>query len=110
MHQAGFTNTVASMGTALTEDQYHVLDTMRIERAIVAFDGDAAGQRSAEQRGSDLARQVQRAVQRAGRGSVTARTGLAVYVTVLPNYTHPDELARRDPERLRRLIQAPKTG
>jgi len=108
MHQAGFTNTVASMGTALTEDQYHVLDTMRIERAIVAFDGDAAGQRSAEQRGSDLARQVQRAVQRAGRGSVTARTGLAVYVTVLPNDTDPDELARRDPERLRSLIAAAK--
>src|SRR5438445_4937072 len=108
MHQAGFTNTVASMGTALTEDQYHVLDTMRIERAIVAFDGDAAGQRSAEQRGSDLARQVQRAVQRAGRGSVTARTGLAVYVTVLRNDTDPDELARRDPERLRSLIAAAK--
>ena len=108
MHQAGFTNAVASMGTALTEDQYHVLDTMRIDRAIVAFDGDAAGQRSAEQRGSDLARQVQRAVQRAGRGSVTARTGLAVYVTVLPNDTDPDELARRDPERLRSLIAGAK--
>ena len=108
MHQAGFINVVASMGTALTEDQYHLLDTMRIERAIVAFDGDAAGQRSAEQRGSDLARQVQRAVQRAGRGSVTARTGLAVYVTVLPNDTDPDELARRDPERLRSLIAAAK--
>jgi DNA primase len=104
LHQAGFGNVVASMGTALTEDQYHALDSMRIERAIVAFDGDAAGQRSAEQRGSDLARQVQRAVRRAGRGSVTARTGLAVYVTVLPNETDPDELARRDPERLRTLL------
>jgi DNA primase len=84
LHQAGFENTVASMGTALTEDQYHALDAMRIERAIVAFDGDAAGQSSAERRGIDLAQQVQRAVRRAGRGSVTARTGLSVYVTVLP--------------------------
>src|SRR5438270_555128 len=84
LHQAGFANAVASMGTALTEDQYHVLDAMRIERAIVAFDGDAAGQNSAERRGIDLAQQVQRAVRRAGRGSVTARTGLSVYVTVLP--------------------------
>ncbi|HEV8537016.1 MAG TPA: DNA primase, partial [Candidatus Limnocylindria bacterium] len=108
MHQAGFANAVASMGTALTEDQYHVLDTMRIERAIVAFDGDAAGQRSAEQRGSDLARQVQRAVRRAGRGAVTARTGLAVYVTVLPNDTDPDDLARREPDRLRALIAEAK--
>src|SRR5438309_4460608 len=104
MHQAGFANAVASMGTALTEDQYHVLDAMRIERAIVAFDGDAAGQNSAERRGIDLAQQVQRAVRRAGRGSVTARTGLSVYVTVLPADTDPDVLVRRDPERLRALL------
>jgi DNA primase len=104
MHQAGFGNVVASMGTALTEAQYHALDAMRIERAIVAFDGDAAGQRSAEHRGSELARQVQRAVRRAGRGSVTARTGLAVYVTVLPDETDPDQLARRDPALLSRLL------
>src|SRR5437773_2186707 len=39
LHQAGFENSVASMGTALTEDQYYVLDAMRIERAIVAFAG-----------------------------------------------------------------------
>src|SRR5438445_5979291 len=104
LHQAGFENAVASMGTALTEDQYHVLDAMRIERAIVAFDGDAAGQDSAERRGVDLAQQVQRAVRRAGRGSVTARTGLSVYVTVLPTDTDPDVLARRDPDRLGTLI------
>ena len=104
MHQAGFTNTVASMGTALTEDQYHVLDAVRIERAVVAFDGDAAGQRSAEARGSELARQVQRAGSRAGRGAVAARTGVAVYVTVLPNDTDPDDLARRDPDRMRELL------
>ena len=104
LHQAGFENAVASMGTALTEDQYHVLNTMRIERAIVAFDGDAAGQNSAERRGIDLAQQVQRAVRRAGRGAVTATTGLSVYVTVLPADTDPDLLARRDPERLRALL------
>ena len=104
LHQSGFENTVASMGTALTEDQYHVLDAMRIERAIVAFDGDPAGQNSAEHRGIDLAQQVQRAVRRAGRGAVTATTGLSVYVTVLPADTDPDVLARRDPERLRALL------
>src|SRR2546423_2147980 len=104
LHQAGFENAVASMGTALTEDQYHALDAMRIERAIVAFDGDAAGQNSAERRGIDLAQQVQRAVRRAGRGAVTATTGLSVYVTVLPPDTDPDVLALRDPERLRALL------
>src|SRR5207249_2490902 len=78
------------------------------DRAIVAFDGDAAGQNSAERRGIDLAQQVQRAVRRAGRGSVTARTGLSVYVTVLPADTDPDVLARRDPERLRALLAEAK--
>jgi DNA primase len=108
LHQTGFENAVASMGTALTEDQYHVLDRMRIERAIVAFDGDAAGQSSAERRGIDLAQQVQRAVRRAGRGAVTATTGLSVYVTVLPADTDPDVLARRDSERLRQLLSEAK--
>src|SRR5438309_3783700 len=108
LHQAGFENVVASMGTALTEDQYHVLDAMRIERAIVAFDGDAAGQNSAERRGIDLAQPVQRAVRRAGRGAVTATTGLSVYVTVLPADTDPDVLARRDPEGLRALLREAK--
>ena len=87
---------------------------------FVAADERRAGQRSAsrdrhttkvasaERRGSELARQVQRAVSRAGRGTVTARTGLAVYVTVLPNDTDPDELARREPDRLRALLAEAK--
>ena len=107
LHQAGFENTVASMGTALTEDQYHVLDAMRIERAIVAFDGDPAGQNSAEKRGIELARQVQQAVRRARKGAIAPATSLTVHVTVLPPETDPDELARRDPEKLRQLLVVP---
>jgi DNA primase len=104
LHQTGFENAVASMGTALTEEQYHVLDSMRIERAIVAFDGDAAGQNSAEKRGVELARLVQQAVRRARRGAIAPATSLTVYVTVLPADTDPDVLARRDPEGLRALL------
>ena len=107
-HQAGLTNVVASMGTALTEDQYRTLDDLHIERAVVAFDGDAAGQRSAEARGKELTRIVQRASLRARKGTVTARTGLGVYVTVLPPDTDPDDLARKDPAHLRGLIGAAK--
>src|SRR5258708_4837650 len=59
-HQAGLTNVVASMGTALTIDQYRVLDDLHLERAVVAFDGAAAGQRSAESRGLELLRGVQK--------------------------------------------------
>lgn len=107
-HQAGLANVVASMGTALTEDQYRTLDDLHLERAVVAFDGDAAGQRSAEARGKELARIAQRASLRARKGTVTARTGLGVYVTVLPPDTDPDDLARTDPPHLRGLIGAAK--
>ncbi len=103
-HQAGFTNVVASMGTALTEDQYRVLDDMKIERAIVAFDGDVAGQRSAESRGRDLLRIISRFGSGAGSGRLGTRTGLILFVTVLPEATDPDDLARKDPERLRKLL------
>jgi len=103
-HQAGFANVVASMGTALTEDQYRVLDDMKIERAIVAFDGDVAGQRSAESRGRELLRVISRFGSGAGTGRLGTRTGLTLFVTVLPEATDPDDLARKEPERLRKLL------
>lgn len=105
-HQAGFGNVVAAMGTALTEQQYRILDNLKVERAIVAFDGDAAGQRSAESRGRELLQAVQRHRQGALRsgGRVETRTGLGMYVTVLPENTDPDDLAREDPKRLRALF------
>ena len=103
-HQAGFTNVVASMGTALTEDQYRVLNDMKIERAIVAFDGDAAGQRSAESRGRELLSALSRFWSGAGGGQLGTRTGLALYVTVLPEGLDPDDVARKEPETFRRLL------
>jgi DNA primase len=105
-HQAGLTNVVASMGTALTEGQYRVLNDLHLERAVVAFDGDVAGQRSAETRGRELLRIVQRF--RAGAGVISTRQGLGVYVTVLPPDTDPDDLARKEPGHLRGLIAAAK--
>jgi DNA primase catalytic core len=107
-HQSGFTNVVASMGTALTEDQYRVLNDMKIERAIVAFDGDAAGQRSAESRGRELLSALSRFGAGAGGGSLGTRTGLALFVTVLPEGLDPDDVARKDPELLRRLLAEAK--
>jgi len=104
LHQAGFENAVASMGTALTEDQYLVLEGMRIDHAIVAFDGDAAGQLSAERRGVEIVRAVHRAKQRARAGEV-GKGVVSVEITVLPKDTDPDDLARKDPESLRRLLK-----
>ena len=105
-HQAGFDNVVASMGTALTERQYWILNDLKIEKAVVTFDGDAPGQASAEKRGRELATVVQRATQvdRAGRGTVSGRRSTSVYVSVLPVGTDPDELARRDPTLLQATI------
>lgn len=99
-HQAGITNVVASMGTALTPEQYLRLQDMKIERVVVAFDGDAAGQRSAETRGRDLLPLLQR--HRAGQ--VSTRGYATLYVTVLPQGLDPDDLARTEPDRLRALI------
>ena len=103
-HQAGIANVVASMGTALTSEQYLRLQDMKIERVIVAFDGDPAGQRSAERRGRDLLPLLQRHSGRAGSGQVGTRGFASLYVTVLPDGMDPDDLARADPARLRSLI------
>lgn len=43
LHQAGFTQTVAPMGTALTENQIQLL-WRQCDEPIICFDGDAAGQ------------------------------------------------------------------
>jgi DNA primase len=103
-HQAGIPNVVASMGTALTQEQYGVLQDMKLEWIVVAFDGDAAGQRSAERRGRDLLPLLQRHSGRAGAGQVGTRGYGTLYVTVLPEGMDPDDLARRDPAKLNELI------
>lgn len=46
MHQAGFTNTVAGLGTALTEEQAHLLSRYASE-ILISYDADEAGQKAA---------------------------------------------------------------
>ena len=48
MHEAGFTNTVAALGTAFRLDHVRLVERQRVSRIICLFDGDAAGQRAAE--------------------------------------------------------------
>src|SRR5256712_6075868 len=83
LHQAGFENTVASMGTALTEDQYLVLEAMRVDHAVVAFDGDAAGQLSGGRGGNEIVRAGPRA-QRAAPGGGEGKGGGSVAITRRP--------------------------
>lgn len=46
LHQAGFTNAVANLGTALTEQQIQLLWRYG-DQVLLCFDGDTAGQRAA---------------------------------------------------------------
>ncbi len=55
-HQAGFTNTVASLGTALTRDQAKLL-LRYSDQAAIAYDADTAGANAA-MRGLDILREV----------------------------------------------------
>lgn len=52
LHQAGFTNTIASLGTALTDSQAKMIKRM-FGQVIIAYDNDAAGQ-NASLRGLDI--------------------------------------------------------
>lgn len=46
MHQAGFDNAVAGLGTALTESHVHLLNQYT-DCVVLSYDGDEAGQRAA---------------------------------------------------------------
>lgn len=47
LHEAGITNAVATLGTALTREHVRLLSRFA-KRVVYLFDGDAAGQRAAE--------------------------------------------------------------
>ncbi len=109
LHQAGFTNTVSPMGTALTEDQLRLLKRFT-RRIVLALDADAAGEK-ATLRGLELARQ---AMDRSdelvfdARGLIRheARLQADVRVTTLPPGMDPDEVVLRDPLEWRKIIDA----
>lgn len=82
-HAAGFTNTVATLGTALTREHARLLRRLG-ERVILLFDGDAAGLRAAE-RGVE----------------VFFAEPIDVAVCTLPDALDPDELLRDDQGRAR---------
>lgn len=73
MHQAGIENTVATLGTAMTQEQARLLRRF-VEEVVVLFDGDDAGQREAL-----------RAVE------VLRTEGLRVWVVSLPGGKDPDD-------------------
>lgn len=78
LYEAGVTNAVASLGTALTQQQARLLKRY-VSTVYIAYDGDAAGQ-NATIRGLDI---------------LTAE-GLSVRVIVFPNEQDPDEFVRQN--------------
>ena len=71
-HQAGFTNVVCSMGTALTAGQVELL-TRYAPRIALAYDVDAAGQERGHVRrdGADRARRARSSARRTAAASPT---------------------------------------
>ncbi len=87
LHDAGIENAVASLGTALTEDQARVM-TKYTKQVILAYDSDEAGQRA-----------VHRAM------GIFAKVGLDVRVLRMEGAKDPDEYVKKfGVERFRQLI------
>lgn len=89
LHQAGFTNAVASLGTALTVEQCRLLQQHRFEEVVIAYDADFAGQ--------DAAMRSLRAMR---------EVGLRAYRLQLHDAKDPDEFIKKfgAPE-FRRLLE-----
>jgi len=78
---AGFAETVAPMGTALTETQIELL-WRSTEKPLLCFDGDSAGQRAA--------------MRAAERALPLLRPGHSLQIVTMPAGLDPDDLIRRE--------------
>lgn len=111
LHQAGHTNTISPMGTALTEHQLRQLKRFT-RRIILALDADAAGTK-ATLRGLQVARET---MDREAdpifnaRGLLRneARLQADIRVTTLPEGKDPDDIINQRPEDWREILEAAK--
>ncbi len=88
LHQAGFDSAVASLGTALTDEQARLL-TRYTKTVVVCYDADTAGQTAA-----------QRAI------DILKKAGLRVKILRIPGAKDPDEFIKsKGAEAFRKLIE-----
>lgn len=88
LHQAGFENVVAPLGTAFTTEQANLIARYTKE-IVLMLDADAAGQK---------------AIRRAEE--ILRNTGLTVRVVSIPNGKDPDEYIKtQGPERFKALLE-----
>jgi len=111
LHQAGYTNTISPMGTALTEDQLRLLKKFT-RRLVLALDADAAGQK-ATLRGLQIAREAMDHETEIGfdvRGLLRqeARLQADIRVTTIPEGMDPDEVVMRDPLEWKNILDTAK--
>ena len=76
--QAGVQNVVAASGTALTPQQMDLLARLDVQRVVLLFDADGAGQKAAR-KGVDVALDA----------------GIAPYAVTLPDGADPDSFVRQ---------------
>ncbi len=86
-HQAGFTNTVASSGTALTNNHLAILKRIS-EKIIMSFDSDNAGAKAAE-RGWALA----------------LSCGMNVKIAEIPKGFDPADLILKDKDKFKEVLK-----
>ena len=87
MHQEGYKNTVAPLGTAFSQDHAKALSKYT-KNVVLLFDGDNAGKKAVRLATPYLLSQ-----------------GINVKVAYLPEGEDPDTMAKKDKEGLRTLIQ-----
>lgn len=88
LHQAGFRNAVAALGTAVTQQQARLM-AKYVKRVVLSQDGDEAGQRS-------IARSI----------PIMKEAGLDVRVLEITGAKDPDEFIKKyGPERFKRLLE-----
>lgn len=110
-YQAGFTNLVSPMGTALTEHQLRALKRLT-RRMVLALDADAAGVK-ATMRGLQVARETldrEPDLRFNARGLLRSEGRLKadIRVTTLPEGMDPDDVVRQDPAQWETLVAAAK--
>jgi len=109
-HQFGYTNVVATLGTALTERHVQLLRRFT-PRVTLAMDADAAGLEAA-QRGEEVVRNAtiddesrsQMLVAWDGLVRIQALAPVEVRVFTVPNGKDPDEAIREQPSRWQQWV------
>ncbi len=91
LHQAGFENAVATLGTALTQEQATVIKRY-CDEVVICYDADDAGQKA-----------TSRAI------SILRPTGLHIKILTVPSGKDPDEFIKsygeQGPARFRMLLE-----